>query len=182
MKTIKITSALLFLLLTIIGCNSEANFATKTVDNKFELSVPDYMKDLALGNVDANLQMGHALKEHYAMVIHETKASLVEAGLNYSVEDYAKFALDFLKSGMVNPKVQRVSDDVVKINDLESVSYKVWGAFENDDIGEIVKVFYYITIYKSETDYYAFSTWTLQDREKKYLKIMEQMINSFKEV
>ena len=177
MKNLKWISALMIMLITI-SCGSEAKYENMSFnDGQYSMDVPDYMKSLALGNQDASMQYGNELKEHYVMVIAETKESLLAAGLDYSVEDYADFAVDYLKQSLSNPKAERVNEDVQMVNDLETISYKVRGVFPEID----EDIFYYITIYKSENNYYSMSTWTLGSREGRYTETMEKMINSFKE-
>ncbi len=177
MKNLKWISALL-ISMTIMSCAGDAEFENMTFnDGQYSMAVPDYMKSLELGNQDASMQYGNEIKEHYVMVIAETKESLLAAGLDYSVEDYADFAVGFLKKSLTDPKAERINEEVKNINGLEAISFKVRGVFT--DIDE--DIFYYITIYKSENNYYSMSTWTLGARESRYTETMEAMINSFKE-
>lgn len=177
MKKLKLIGGLLFVAL-MVACGGNVKYNnTSFNDGNYSLDVPDYMTSQALGNPDASMQYGNEMKGHFAMVIAETKESLLAAGLDYSVEEYGEFALDYLKQSLSNPKAERVDDDIQDVNGLEAVSYKVTGEFTEID----QDIFYYMTIYKSENNYYSFSTWTTAGREGKYTPIMEKMINSFKE-
>lgn len=161
----------------LVSCGGSSTLVNRTINN-YSVDIPDYMEDIDLANPDASLQAGDLLKEHYIMVIDETKESLLAAGLDYSVEDYAKASVDYLKQSLNDAKVVQTPSGVQDINGLEAISYKVTGVFPDNN----VSIFYYMTIYKSESNYYSMSTWTLGDRESKFTKVMEEMIQSFKEI
>lgn len=177
MKTMKWTSVILVSLI-LLACGGETKFENVEVAAKYSVDIPDYMNSIDLQNAEASLQYGNEIKGHFVMVIDETKISLIDAGLDFSVEDYADFAVDYLKQSLTDAKVKRMTDDVQMINDLEAISYKIWGVFTEVD----EDIFYYMTIYKSENNYYSMSTWTLGSRENRYTDNMEKMINSFKEL
>ena len=171
--------AVLLLALVIVSCGGEVKYNnTSFNDGQYSMDIPSYMESIALGNPDASMQYGNEMKGHFAMVIAESKESLLAAGLDYTVEEYAEFALEFLKKSLSSPKAERVDYEVKMINGLESVSYKVNGVFSEID----QDIFYYLTIFKNDNNYYSLSTWTTAGREKKYTPIMEKMINSFKEL
>lgn len=161
-----------------LSCNTETKYENIEVTEKYSLDIPDYMKSIDLQNEEASLQYGNEIKGHFVMIIDETKEALINAGLDFSVEDYADFAVDYLKQSLTDAKVKRMTDEVQNINGLEAISYKIWGVFTEVD----EDIFYYMTIYKSDNNYYSMSTWTLGSRENRYTNNMETMINSFKEL
>ncbi|MFK8044047.1 MAG: hypothetical protein AB8B72_01030 [Crocinitomicaceae bacterium] len=173
----KKTISILMITILVAACGGPIDLVNKTVNN-YSLGIPNYMTEMDLQNPEASFQAGEILKEHYVMVIDETKEDLLAAGLDYTVEDYGNASVDFLKQSLKDSKVLQSPNGVQKINGLEAISYKVTGKFPENDLA----IFYYLTIYKSESNYYSMSTWTLGDRESKFTKVMEKMIQSFKEI
>ena len=169
----------LFIALTFIACDdSNASFQTIDVDGKFSIDVPDYMVELDLENPDASFQYGNEMKEHYAMVITETHSELKEYGLEFDIESYANLALDYLEMSISNPQVIPTSDHVQTINGMEALGYKIRGLFPENNL----EIFYYAMFYKSDEAFYYVTTWTLADREERFIDNMEKIVQSIKEI
>ncbi len=177
MKKMKLILLGLGLVLLFNACESNIKLKQKSFDNIFEIGLPDYLAKTDLDNPDAILQYGNLIKGLYAMMIYEPKTDLTAAGLDYSIEDYADFNLGNIKASLENPKVQRVST-FKKVNGIDCIAYKIWGVFP--EINE--EMFYYLTIFKTDLNYYSFHTWTMASRESTHINVMEKMINSFKEL
>lgn len=162
----------------MFGCAGEVKYNTLSFNDKqFTLDVPTYMEEQSGINPEASMEYGSEIKAHFAMVIAESKESLMQEGLDFSVEEYADFAVGFTKDALKEAEVEKVSESIQTINGMEAISYKVRGIFEEID----ERLFYYMTIFKSENNFYNFTTYTFAGREGKYTPIMEKMINSFKE-
>ncbi|PZE18644.1 hypothetical protein DNU06_02095 [Putridiphycobacter roseus] len=161
----------------MVGCNATDKYETTEFDGVFEIDLPSYFTKADLDNEDAIMQYGNLLKEFYAMMIYEPQVDLIEIKENYSLADYADFNLQNIKASLMHPKVQRVSS-FTKVNGADCIAYKIWGLFP--EINE--EMFYYLTIFKTDLNFYSFHTWTMASQESKHINTMEKMITSFKEL
>ena len=175
---IKVLYSLPLLLMILISCDNEDQFKTRKVDDRIEFQMPRYMSRITLGNTDAIIEVGNEQKEHYALIIAELVEDVLAMDSSFNIEKYGHYSVTNLKASMTSTKVQRIESDIDTINGLEAISYKLWGIYP--DIN--VPIFYYLTIFKSKLYFYSFNTWTLQDREERYIANMEKMIQSFKEI
>lgn len=170
---------IVILAVVITACSGAIEYNNMSFDNnQYSLDVPTYMEKQASGNEATSMEYGNEMRAHFAMVIAETKQSLEDVGLDFTIEDYADFAVNFTKDAITDAQVERVHDDIKVINGLESISFKLRGIFE--EIGE--ELFYYITIFKSDDNFYNLTSYTTVGKEAKYTPVIETMINSFKEL
>lgn len=166
-----------FVAFLLFSCNeNDTKFVKKDVEGKFSIEVPDYMEELNLENPDAIFQYGNELKEHYVMVIMETHEELLQYDLEMELDEYAELSIEFLKSSIDNPVVEEVGNGK-EINGMETKSFKINGVFPQNNLD----IFYYTTFYRSDKAFYYVTTWTLADREDKFIKNMETILNSVKE-
>lgn len=164
--------------LGLVACNeSNSSFETKDVEGQFSIEIPDYMEKLNLENPDAIFQYGNELKEHYVMVIMETHEELKQYDLEMSIEEYADLSIEFLKSSINDPVVEEVGEGVTTVNGMEAVGYKINGVFPQNNLD----IFYYAMFYRSEKAFYYVTTWTLAEREEKFIDNMEKIVHSIKE-
>lgn len=158
--------------------SEETTFNTKTVNNLFSLEVPDYMSEQDLGNEDASLQMGNLYKEVYLLAIEESKTSLDAVGLEFDVESYTEFAVEFAKNAFITSSENKVTLEPKEVNGAKMMTYDLEGTMEGipDDI------YYSINIFETETYFYNVSYWCYAKDKETYKTDLEKTIKSFKQL
>ena len=180
MKKMKNASkVLVFVLLMMMNwsCNRNEKFETVTFPD-FQVDLPEYMTEVDLQNPNAQLQYGDILKEHYVLVIEERVSDLESLGFDFTIEDYMDFALENVLNTISNSKSERLNETVKNDTGIDYITYKIWGTFDEEDID----VYYRLTVYKSDDNFYNLMTWCMAEDERAYEPIMDKMVKSFKEL
>ena len=162
----------------------EKDFNTVKIQNKYQISIPKYMKQTNQLNDEASLQYNNLFKENYIIIIDESKETFVsamnDAEINdtiYSViENYRNIQLELLNSS-ITVREEKQSEKMT-INNMEAVQVSFVGKIpEVDD-----EVAYILTFIEGKNDLYMIMTWTLHKYSKRYTGTYQQMAHSFKEL
>jgi hypothetical protein len=160
---------------TIASCKHETVFTEVKVNNRFSISVPEYMQPCADLHKDASLQYQNTELDIYAMVIEEKKATMENYNLDYDIDTYFKNIasqafIENIKNGKVSPAGRQT------INGNKALTSEITGNIDGTD------VYYKLAIVESKFSFYQILTWTRADRKEKYNADMTKFIESFKEL
>ncbi len=195
MKPLKLVFSSLILLLLTNSCldalktspeklSRTKDFQEVNVQEKYMISVPNYMNSTDILNDEASIQYMNALKETYMVVIDEDKDQMIEAlkvvddyREDQSVLDnYARFQTTSIMEGL---NVGSKSD--IKSVIVDGKSARVFEADGHLD-GVPYDIKYILGFTEGKEDVYMIMTWTLKSREKRYSGTLRQIIKSFKEI
>jgi len=182
MKTLKF-SALAFLFLGLVGCSGEIAWKTDKSTGFYEIDIPERMEVMDDLNPDATSQFGYikeegdAAKEHYVIVLMETKEEIATYDLGFELDamSYSELALQALEGGLDSYEVLTKNAKVEKVNGMDCVKNEISGS-----IGD-VNVFYKLGLFEGEKAFYQVLTWTIEDQKDEFGPHMDKIINSFKE-
>ena len=174
-------SILLFLFM-FVACLNNDKVQVVTIDNRYSLTIPAFLKEVSNLNEDASLQYQHAMKEFYVVVIDEPKAELQKAlednGLNslYSddVDGFANLLIDGMDDAITITKKSDVIDTVV--NSMPARMIQIHGEIEG------INAFYSVAYIEGKETYYQVMTWTLASKEKKNREKMDKLLYTLKEL
>jgi len=168
----KITFCLL-ILVTVVSCSKETIFNEVKINNTYSMLVPEYLSAAAKVKEQASFQYQNEEKEVYALVIEETKESLLNYGLEYDLATY-------FTNIVSTPFTEKIKDGKVsipgkqKINGLDALIAEITGNINNTDI------FYKMAVVETPKAFYQVLTWSRADQKVNYEKDMMKMIESFK--
>ena len=175
--------AIIFLfILSLCACMTGDKQQTITIENKYSISIPDFLHKATNLNEEASLQYQHPLKEFYVIVIDETKAemqkALVENNLTEVYTNDIKGYSDLLLTGMDQSMTQlkKSKIKVTKINNLPARLLTMHGKVEG------IEAFYSLGFIEGKERYYQIMAWTLANKEKEFKDKMARIMYSFKEL
>ncbi|HCS20483.1 MAG TPA: hypothetical protein DIW47_07970 [Bacteroidetes bacterium] len=165
-----------------VACLNNDKVQVVTIDNRYSLTIPAFLKEVSNLNEDASLQYQHAMKEFYVVVIDEPKAELQKAlednGLNslYSddVDGFANLLIDGMDDAITITKKSDVIDTVV--NSMPARMIQIHGEIEG------INAFYSVAYIEGKETYYQVMTWTLASKEKKNREKMDKLLYTLKEL
>lgn len=167
----------LFLLLsaiTIFSCNRKTEFVEVEINNRYTVSVPDYLKPCKDLQKDASMQYQNSEKGIYALVIDEKKKTMQDYDMNYDIDTYfnsiAKQGfIEAIKNGKISvPGRQEINQNKALIADIT-------GKLDQTD------VYYKLAIIETPYTFYQILSWTSAENKEKFEPDMIKMIESFKE-
>ena len=166
---------LFIVVFTITSCKHEPVFTEVKVNNRFAISVPDYMQPCADLHKDASLQYQNTELDVYALVIEEKKATMETYNLDYDIDLYFKNIasqafIENIKNGKVSPPGRQTIDG------NKALTSEITGNIDGTD------VYYKMAIVESKFSFYQILAWTRVDRKEKYEGDMTKFIESFKEL
>ncbi len=165
----------LVVILTFTSCKKQTTFNEVTVNDKYTILIPDYVKPSAGMHQQASLQYQNQEKEFYVLVIDESQSDMKAYDLNYDIETYFQniVSLPFkenIKNGVVSTPQKR------EINGANALVAEITGSVNNTD------VFYKMAVIESPNKFYQVLTWTRADQKKEYEEDMLKIIESLKEL
>jgi len=171
------------IILSFFSCNFSSEPKEITIDDKFKIMVPGYMRQRNSLNEDASLVYMNGLKEVYVMVIEDSYDSIEQFILENDWED--EYTNDF--DGFCQLVCRHEGEffltpnDYKKLQDgnINGLKAKV---FQNTRIVNNINVYYTLALIEGEDTYYQVIAWALPDRKNKYKETLENMINSFEEL
>ena len=161
------------LILAITSCNTETVFKEVKVNDRYSISVPEYLQPCVDLHKDASFQYQNNEKDMYAIVIDERKKTMAKYDLDYDIALYYKVAtqpFSEAKNGIVGVPVKE------KIDGHDALVSEIKGNLEGID------VYYNIGVIETPFAFYQILTWTRADNKDKYEGDMTRMIESFKEL
>jgi hypothetical protein len=158
----------------ISSCKQESAFKEVKVNERYAISVPDYLQPCAELHEDASFQFQNVDKDVYAIVIDERKKTMVNYDLDYDIDLYFKTAsqpiLQTLKNGKMSPvNSKEISGNKAMISEIN-------GKFDEID------TYYKLGVIETPYAFYQILTWTRADKKVEYESDMNDMIESFKEL
>lgn len=160
-------------ILFFLSCNNEASFKEVKVNDRYSISIPEYLQPCVDLHKDASFQYQNTDRDIYAFVIDERKKTMAKYDLDYDIDLYFKVASQpFLenKNGKVGtPKKE-------KINGNEAIVSDITGNVDGID------VYYRMGVVETPYAFYQILTWTRADKKDEYSNDMNGMIESFKEL
>ena len=166
---------LLAILLVIVSCNREAVFKEVKVNDRYSISIPEYLQPCADLHKDASLQYQNQDIDIYAMVIDERKKTMANYDLDYDIDLYFKNIasqpfIESIKNGKISPPGRQEID-----------GHKALIAEITGNINE-TNVYYRMGIIETPYAFYQILAWTRADNKEKYEQDMTKIIESFKEL
>ncbi len=168
----------LFFLVTVLvisSCNHKTVFTEVTINNRYSISVPDYLQPCKDLHKDASMQYQNAEKGIYALVIDEKKKTMQDYDINYDIDAYfnniAKQGfIESIKNGKISVPGRQ------EINGNKALIAEVTGKVEQTD------VYYKLAIIETPYTFYHILSWTSAENKEKFEPDMVKMIESLKEM
>ncbi|MGB1103415.1 MAG: hypothetical protein ACPG21_07290 [Crocinitomicaceae bacterium] len=170
------------ILILLVGCNlANSKMHRISFEGDFTLDIPVYMEEMNIEYENIVAQYGSEYHEHHVTITRESNQIYVPGFSELFVETYALLCEKNYELGLKDAVSEKMDDAVVNRNDMETVSYRTTGIF-NNEFGIDVPVVYYNMYYKGPDNFYIVSTWTIADREIKYQKNMRHIVESLKKL
>lgn len=161
-------------LLFLFSCSSETAFKEVKVNERYAVSVPEYMQACTDLHKDASFQFQNTEKDIYAIVIDERKKTMEKYDLDYDLDLYFKNSsqpfLETIKDGSVSVPSPE------KINGEKALISEITGKIDQ------TSVYYKLGIIETPYAFYQILTWTSADNKSRYEQDMMRIIRSFKEL
>lgn len=164
------------------SCALEEKVKEVSVDNKFSISIPSFLKEATDLNEDASLQFQSGLQEFYLIAIDEVKEEVhsiinendLSEVYENSLKGYSKLIMEGFSDGLADV-VQTEPIDTI-INTIPARITQVSGTLEG------LGIFYTIGTFEGKEDYIQIVTWTLAERKDRYNSKMNKILYSIKEL
>jgi len=159
----------------LASCQHETIFTEVKVNDRYSISIPDYLQPCADLHKDASMQYQNAEKDIYAIVINEKKITMQEYNLDYDIDLY-------FKSIASQPFLETIKDGKVSIPGRQEIDgHKALIAEITGKIEE-TEVYYKLAVIESRYEFYQLLIWTRAEHKEKYEKDMITIVESFKEL
>ncbi|MBK7129749.1 MAG: hypothetical protein IPM74_05420 [Crocinitomicaceae bacterium] len=163
--------------------SGSSDFRTVSTNSYFDIDIPGHMEAASGLNGDASIQyqyveqVGTTVKEHYVIVLMETKEEIESYDLDeeFDALSYGEISSTSLGDGLDSFEILTKNPEVVQVNGLDCVKYEMEGS-----MGE-VNVYYRLGVFEGEKAFYQVLTWTLTEQKAEFKADMDKIINSFKE-
>ena len=169
-----------YILLLIIpfaftSCKHETVFTEVKVNNRYSLSIPDYLQPCTDLHKDASMQYQNVEKEIYAMVIDEKKKTMQNYSLDYDIDTYfnniaSQGFAENIKDGKVSIPGRQ------QINGHKALIAEVTGKIENNE------VYYKLGLIETPYEFYQILVWTKASNKEDLEHDIVKMIESFQEL
>ena len=182
MKTLKF-GALAFLFLGLAACSGEIAWKTDSSSGFYTMDIPEHFEVMNDLNQQATSSFGYVndeggeTKEHYLIVLMETKEEIASYGLGFDFDamSYSELAVQSLEGGLDEYEVLTKNPKVEQVNGMDCVKSEMKGSLGTTD------VFYKLGVFEGEKAFYQVLTWTIADQKDEFGPHMDKIINSFKE-
>jgi hypothetical protein len=162
----------------------EKDFKTVKIKGKYQMSIPNYMKQTNQLNDEASLQYNNLFKETYVIVIDEDKEQFISAikeaemddATISTIESYRNIQMELL-TGNIDVSNENYSEKKT-INGMNSEQVTFVGKISGVDD----EIAYILTFIEGENDLYMIMDWTLNKYSKKYTNTFLKIADSFKEL
>jgi hypothetical protein len=157
------------------SCSNETAFKEVKVNDRYSISIPEYLQPCVDLHKDASFQYQNTDKDIYAIVIDERKKTMAKYDLDYDIDLYFKNIasqpfLETIKNGKVTTPVRET------INGNSALVSEITGNVDGID------AYYKMGVIETPYAFYQILTWTRADNKDKYENDMKRMIESFKEL
>lgn len=178
LKTKRMIRKFLFSVVLIacaVSCNNETTFREVTVNNRYSISVPDYMQPCADLHKDASFQYQNTDRDIYAIVIDGRKKTMNNYDLDYDIGLYFKNIatepfLETIRDGKLSaPRPKQISGNKALIGEIT-------GKIDQ------TPVYYKLGVVETPSSFYQIITWTRGDNKTRYENDMSKVIDSFREL
>jgi hypothetical protein len=168
-------SFLLVMVFIFSSCSNENAFKEVKVNDRYSISIPEYLQPCVDLHKDASFQYQNTDKDIYAIVIDERKKTMAKYDLDYDIDLYFKNIasqpfLETIKNGKVTTPVRET------INGNSALVSEITGNVDGID------AYYKMGVIETPYAFYQILTWTRADNKDKYENDMKRMIESFKEL
>ena len=162
------------------ACNQKTKYEVKIVESIASIEIPTYMSYQDTENPEASLEQGNIFKEHYLMLLIESREEISNLGyeFEFTIESYADLILENFDSSLENSELKKLSKMPKMINGMKSLQYEIHGGFP----GIEQRIYYFITILESDTNFYSIFSWCLINDEQKFKSEMKHIAKSLKEI
>lgn len=168
-------SFLILLTFILFSCSNETAFKEVKVNERYAISIPEYLQACPDLHKDASFQYQNTDKDIYAIVIDERKKTMANYDLDYDIDLYFKNIasqpfLETIKNGKVSEPHHG------KIDGHEALISEITGNVDGID------AYYKMGVIETPFAFYQILTWTRADNKNLYEKDMKRMIESFREL
>lgn len=163
------------LLTFVVSCKKETVFKEVKINDRYSISVPDYLQPCTDLHKDASLQYQNTEIDIYAMVIDERKKTMENYSLDYDIDLYynniaSQPFLETIKDVNISPAGRQ------KIDGHKALISEITGKIDQNSI------YYRLGVIETPYAFYQLLIWTRGDNREKYEPDMKKMIESFKEL
>lgn len=159
----------------ISSCKKETAFKEVKVNERYAISIPDYLQPCVDLHADASFQYQNTDKDIYAFVIDERKKTMASYDLDYDINLYFENIAsqpfhEIIKNGKVSPPKKE------KIDGHDALVSEITGSVDG------IEVYYRMGVIETPYAFYQILTWTRADKKEEFQPDMNTMIESFKEL
>lgn len=163
------------LLTFVVSCKKETVFKEVKINDRYSISVPEYLQPCTDLHKDASLQYQNTEIDIYAMVIDERKKTMANYSLDYDIDLYynniaSQPFLETIKDVNISPAGRQ------KIDGHKALISEITGKIDQNSI------YYRLGVIETPYAFYQLLIWTRGDNREKYEPDMVKMIESFKEL
>jgi len=164
-------AALVATMIFACGCGPSAPKVITSADGRTQITLYGGMESTKNLNDDAILQGQQLMKELYVTVTSHPRQGYAA---EITHQDFFVIVAKNTMDGIANAK--RTDDTPSKINGRSAAQTVITESADDLDL------VYILTTIKTETHFYAIAAWTLKSRYETNKPILEQTINSFREL
>jgi len=170
-----------FFVLTVFllqSCAPDDKIQTVSIEDRFSIDIPGYLKSVDNLNEDASLQYQNIWKQVFILVIEETKEEISEAIVENELSDI--FTNDFDGySDLINTNYAYSIEDYTESNEIDTLLNGIPAKLKNlQGTIEGSEIYYGIGLYHIGNYYYQVVTWTLGSKKDEYHNVFNDMLHS----
>jgi hypothetical protein len=162
-------------IILLSSCHRDTTYTESKVNNRYAISIPDYMQPTTFLHKDESFQCADTLKDFYAIVMDEKKKTLENYGMSFTLDTYfTNITKQPFLTTIKNGKVTTPIKDTISGN--KALLAEITGTVKN------AEVYYRMAIIETPAAFYQILVWTKADKKQEMLPEMNKIIHSFKEL
>ncbi len=167
--------------------DEETGLSLKTNNAFFDIKIPDRMDIMTDLNAEASLQYGYVkemgleVKEHYLIVLMETKEEIetYDLDVEFDAMSYSEISVESLGNGLDEYNILTTNPEVEKVNGMDCVKSQMQGTLFGPQ-GNI-NVYYKLGVFEGDKAFYQVLTWCIEEQKGEFEADMDMIIESFVE-
>ena len=166
---------ILIIAFAVASCKHETVFTEVKVNNRYSLTIPDYMQPCTDLHKDASMQYQNIDKDIYILVIDEKKKTMQDYSLDYDIDTYfnniaSQGFSENIKDGKVSIPGRQ------QINGHKALIAEITGKIEENE------VYYKLGLIETPYEFYQILVWTRAQNKENLQEDITKMIESFQEL
>lgn len=169
----KFLSICIILICVNLTLKAQTKFEDHKVGHEFMVSVPEYMMKTNDLNSNASIQFMNSVKKAYSIVLDESKADQLLAGVKFTIDEYYDDLITNFTKSLTNVELSQPMSFKEKNGKYKQVQMNA--------TVDSVDIAYLITCIETDKYFYRIISWTIKENKNKLINDFIRIGTSLRE-